>query len=37
MRYIKVATKTIAAVKSPLEHLKFGVPEIQLQPELMPG
>jgi integrase/recombinase XerD len=28
MRYVSVATRTIAAVKSPLEHLKLKVPEM---------
>ena len=37
IRYISVATKTIAAVKSPLEHLKLTVPEMRLQPELRPS
>jgi hypothetical protein len=29
MRYISVATRAIAAVESPLEHLKLTVPEMQ--------
>ena len=37
IRYISVATRTIAAVKSPLEHLKLTVPEMRLQPELRPS
>jgi len=37
MRYISVATRTIAAVKSPLEHLKLMVSEMRAQPELRPS
>jgi integrase/recombinase XerD len=37
IRYISVATKTIAAVKSPLEHLKLTMPEMRSQSELRPG
>jgi integrase/recombinase XerD len=37
IRYIRVATKTIAAVKSPLEHLKLTVSEMRAQPELRPS
>jgi integrase len=36
MRYISVATRTIAAVKSPLEHLQLAVPEMRLQQEQRP-
>jgi site-specific recombinase XerD len=36
MRYIRVATRAIAAVKSPLEHLKLAVPEMQPQEECRP-
>jgi integrase/recombinase XerD len=36
IRYIRVATKTIAAVKSPLEHLKLTMSEMRAQPELRP-
>jgi site-specific recombinase XerD len=35
IRYISVATRTIAAVKSPLEHLKLTVPEMRPQQELI--
>jgi integrase/recombinase XerD len=35
IRYISVATRTIAAVKSPLEHLRLTVPE--MRPELRPS
>jgi integrase/recombinase XerD len=34
IRYIRVATRTIAAVKSPLEHLKLAVPEMRPLAEL---
>src|SRR5262245_33128725 len=34
IRYISVATRTIAAVKSPLEHLRLTVPEMRPQQEL---
>ena len=37
MRYINVATRTIAAVKSPLEHLQFAVPEMRPQQEQRPS
>src|SRR5215471_386707 len=37
MRYIRVATRAIAAVKSPLEHLKLTVPEMRLRQELAPS
>jgi integrase/recombinase XerD len=33
IRYISVATRAIAAVKSPLEHLKLAVPEMRPQEE----
>src|SRR5262245_57063304 len=33
IRYISVATRTIAAVKSPLEHLRLAVPEMRPQQE----
>src|SRR5215510_1357350 len=36
MRYIRVATRTIAAVKSPLDNLKLAVSETRAQPELRP-
>jgi integrase/recombinase XerD len=36
IRYISVATRTIAAVKSPLEHLQLAVPEMRLQQEQRP-
>jgi site-specific recombinase XerD len=34
IRYISVATRTIAAVKSPLEHLRLMVSELRPQQEL---
>jgi site-specific recombinase XerD len=37
IRYISVATRTIAAVKSPLEHLRLTVPEMRPQLELRPS
>ena len=37
MRYVRVATRTIAAVKSPLEHLKLTVSEMRAQPQLRPS
>jgi len=37
IRYIRVATRTIAAVKSPLEHLKLTVPEMRPLSELRPS
>jgi integrase/recombinase XerD len=37
MRYIRVATRAIAAVKSPLEHLKLTVPEMRPQQEVAPS
>ena len=37
MRYIRVATRAIAAVKSPLEHLKLTVPEMRVRQELAPS
>ena len=37
IRYISVATRTIAAVKSPLEHLNFAVPEMRRQEECRPS
>jgi integrase/recombinase XerD len=37
MRYISVATRTIAAVKSPLEHLTLKVPEMRPQQECRPS
>lgn len=37
MRYISVATRTIGAVASPLEHLKITVPEMRPLSELRPS
>jgi integrase len=37
IRYISVATRTIAAVKSPLDHLEITVPEMRPQQELTPS
>jgi integrase/recombinase XerD len=37
MRYIRVAARTIAAVKSPLEHLKLTASEMRAQPQLRPS
>jgi len=37
IRYISVATRTIAGVKSPLEHLKLAVPEMRPHEELIPS
>jgi site-specific recombinase XerD len=37
IRYISVATRTIAGVKSPLEHLRLTVPEMRPQPEARPS
>jgi site-specific recombinase XerD len=37
IRYISVATRTIAAVESPLEHLKLTVPEMRPLSELGPS
>ena len=37
IRYISVATRTIAAVKSPLEHLHLEVPEMRPQLKLRPS
>ena len=37
IRYISVATRTIAAVESPLEHLKLTVPEMRPLSELRPS
>ena len=36
-RYIHTATSTIAATRSPLEHLKLTVPEMRLRQELAPS
>ena len=33
-RYINIATSTIAATRSPLEHLKLRLPEMHAQEEL---
>jgi hypothetical protein len=37
MRYISVATRAIAAVESPLEHLKLTVPEMRPLSESIPS
>jgi integrase/recombinase XerD len=37
IRYIRVATRAIAAVKSPLEHLTLAVPEMRPQQECGPS
>jgi integrase/recombinase XerD len=37
IRYIRVTTRTIAAVKSPLEHLKLTVPDMRPLSELRPS
>jgi site-specific recombinase XerD len=37
IRYISVATRTIAAVKSPLEHLHLNLPEMRPQQECKPS
>jgi site-specific recombinase XerD len=37
IRYISVATRAIAAVKSPLDHLRLAVPEMPLEEHRPPG
>jgi hypothetical protein len=37
IRYISVATRAIATVKSPLEHLNFTMPEMRRQEECRPS
>jgi site-specific recombinase XerD len=37
IRYISVATRAIAAVKSPLDHLRLAVPEMRPQEECRPS
>ena len=37
IRYIRVATRAIAAVKSPLDHLMLAVPELRPQQECRPS
>jgi hypothetical protein len=37
IRYISVATRAIAAVKSPLDHLNLAVPDMRPQEECRPS